>query len=222
MLPIRKDARIVVFNAAQRLPDTAELISIATRTRAEIIVLLRFNTAKLPAETVRRWVKASSAQLCASKINLVTFNPDLVLAIGRRLVLSAGLHDVAPHLWLVVRLWAPADEFPSSVTLVGPSTLPRERLSGSLWADELLKPEDLAMMRPSKVVIADLESELTLPVRRTPGVHNPSTLHRFLGPAVVQRASARTVWAAAPQGAQDRPGHLRTGEHTVLDLGRAS
>lgn len=222
MLPIRRDARIVVFNAAQRLPDTTELISIATRERAEIIVMLRFNTERMPAETVRRWVKASSAQLCASHIHLVTFNPDLVLAIGRPLVLSAGLHDVAPYLWLVVRLWAPADEFPSSVTLVGPSTLRPERLSGSLWADELLKPEDLAMMRPSEVVIADLESTLGVPVCRTPGAHSPSTLHPFLGRAVVQRAFARTIWAAAPEGPFRPSDRLQPGEHAIVRLGQGS
>lgn len=222
MIPLRTGSRVVVFNAARGFPDTAELISTATRALADVIVLLRFSTEKIPAGTVRRWVRTSSALLCASSVHLVTFNTDLGLALGRRLDLSAGLHDVAPHFWLVVRRWAPPGQLPSLVTFVGPSTLGREGISGSLWADELLKPEDLTMMRPSELVIADLESTPTVPVRRMPGAHSPSMLHPFLGRAVVQRASARTVWAAAPEGPQCLPGRLRPGEHAIVGLGQRS
>lgn len=211
---------MVVFNAARGLPDTRELISIATEALADIVVMLQFSTDKMPAETVRHWVRTSSEQLRASSVHLVTFNADLGLALGRRLNLSAGLHHVLPYVWLIVRLWAPPDQFPSLVSFVGPSTVRPERLSGSLWADELLKPEDLAVMRPSEVVIADLEFTLGLPVRRTPGAHSPSTLHPFLGRAVVQRAFARTIWAAAPEGPFRPSGRLQPGEHAIVRLGQ--
>ncbi|WP_156153190.1 hypothetical protein [Microbacterium oxydans] len=66
--------------------------------------------------------------------------------------------------------------------------------------------------------MADLEGDLTSPARRTPGARHASMLHPFLGRAVVQRASARVVWAAAPEGAPRSPGRVRPGEHAVVRL----
>ncbi|WP_152594889.1 hypothetical protein [Microbacterium profundi] len=220
---IKIDTAVVVFNAAGGLPDTAELIACATRARADLIVLLRFSTDDLRPETVKRWVQASSDQLRDSGVHLASFNSDLGLALGHPLVLTIGLHPVAPHVWLIVRLWTPPHSTSRAVvTFVGPSAIQQDGLHGSLWADELLKPEDVAAVPPSDVIVADLEGDLTSPARRTPGARYPSTLHPFLGRAVVQRAFPRVVWAAAPEGAPRSPGRVRPGERVVVSLGELS
>ena len=223
MMSISLDSSILVFNAAHGLPDTFELIALATQARAEVIMLLRFSTENLRSDTVKRWVQTSSDQLRDSDVHLASFNPDLGLTLGRTLDLSAGLHPVAPHIWLIVRLWSPPRTGARAVvTFVGPSAILREGLDGSFWADELLKPDDLAAAPASDVVVADLEGDLTTPARKTPGVRYPSTLHPHLGRAVVQRASPRSVWAAAPEGAPRSPGRVRPGEHAVVRLGEHS
>ncbi|MBP5801277.1 hypothetical protein J2D78_04185 [Microbacterium maritypicum] len=215
------DTRIVVFNAARGLPAPDDLVALATEAGAEIITLLHFSTDHLRAETVKRWVQTSSDQLRTAGVHLASFNADLGLALGHPLVLAAGLHPVAPHMWLIVRRWTPPRRSAAQpvVTFVGPSAVQREGLHGSLWADELLKPEDLAAIPISDVIVADLEGDLTSPARRTPEARHPSMLHPFLGRAVVQRASARVVWAAAPEGAPRSPGRVRPGEHAVVRLG---
>lgn len=191
---------LLVFNAANELPNIEELIDAAVNAGATAVACLRFNTAHLERRTVELWVCKTSRSLAAARTHLITFNTDLQLALGMPLDPRSGLNPVAPYIWLVTRLWnPPCPPLPPAVTFVGPAELPRGSFAGSLWAHELLKPEDVQSVPRARTVIADIAvtGRELLEFRRSASARSAAEFHRDLGTAVLDRARQGVVWTAA-------------------------
>lgn len=190
------------------------------RTEADSVICLGLRTEHWPVEAVRSWATSAGLDFREARISLVTFNPDIALALGYRLDLSTGLHALSPSLWLIVRLWAqPGDADHASAAFVGPLVAHLNDVSGSFWSDELLKPADLASATTPDIAILDGELGNSRAASRQLSSRAPWDLHPNIARAFVERTMPRSVWTTS-QKASPAAQVLLPGEHTVVSLRR--
>ncbi len=223
MRSLAKMQSLLLLNAAGSLPDSAKLVADATRAKAAVIVVLRLTTTTIPAHRVAQWATETSRELRDTDTHMITFNSDLGLVLSHRLILDSGLHRVAPNLWFVMRHWstitAPAR---ATVAFVGPSALIRQGFVGSLWASELVRPEDLHDVRQADVVIADGDPPPRF-ARAKPRGRDGASAHALLGYTMMERARSQTIWVAASRESpaiepSHRGGCVAPGECAVIQL----
>lgn len=200
---------LLACESTSGLPDVAVLIERAACAGAPVIVCLRLSSARVPRTAVASWLVDASRQLLAADAHLLTFDADLALVLGNDFHLTRGLTPIAPHVWLIVRLWTPGSgQQRPLVTFVGPATKGQRRFVGSLWADELLKPEDIDAVRAADTVVTEVDIlHSRQGLGRSLNARRAAEFHERLGWAVIERARPRTVWAWA------------TGEHREESTG---
>lgn len=185
--------RLMAYNAEGGFPPVLQ--PIAPRTA---IFLLNVAVRGSSIERVVSWATSMTTNLAQRESALVLFNSDVALAHGLALPRQPGLTLIAEGVHLVTRRWtARNSEGAPVMLLLGPTSAPGlDRFHGSLWSQDLLGRDDIALCEPTRSAVADFDFEARTAVGSSAGsrIGSPWTADTTLPQQVLERVRPQTLW----------------------------